>query len=149
METITTIPDFDTMADEAFIILDKESISSIKAQRMELPNYDIKTETTKLHWKNVKDFMIKINRSPDHFMEFLMKENSGKEVSWMSSSKADGLQIHGKYLKQKLVMDQMEKYISMYVKCPSCRRYNTTIDKSPVASSYFLCQDCGFDKHLG
>ena len=137
---------FNDMCDEAYELLeqyDKSGTSLI------LPNIIVEMSTTRLHWKNVKDFLKTVNREPEHFMDFLINELPGKQINWFSASKADGLLVHAKKFKQNDVSELALKYVNNYVSCPSCKHFETDMIWTPEIRKYnFVCQDCGFNKYL-
>lgn len=136
--------DFDTMVDETYNQLSQSS----NYKPLNLPTPILEIDTTRLHWKNVKDFLKTVNRNPIHFMEFMKKEFTGRDVDWVSNSKSDGLFIHGKRLKQQQINDISNKYIEMYVNCSSCKKSNTTMFKESHKRYEFECNSCGMKKYL-
>ncbi len=136
--------DFNSIVDEAYQIMERH----MNGEPLILPNVEVEIGTTRLHWKNVKEFLRVIRRHPDHFIDFLRKELPGKEVSWVSGSKSDGLIIHGKRQKQKDVADLVLKYVDIYVLCPSCKKVDTKMIKESSKTYQFQCEDCGMTKYI-
>lgn len=130
---------FETMVNETYNYIEQD----IKGETLILPKSIIECTITKLYWKNVKNYLKVIKRHPDHFMNFLKKEFTNREVNWVSSSKSDGLIIHGKGLKPNNITEISLKYVNMYVKCSSCKKTNTFMIKSD-----FECLDCGMKKYI-
>ena len=133
--------DFNTMVTKVYQNLTHES----KGEMLVLPTMVTEIETTRLHWKNVKEYLKAIQRPPDHFMEFLKKE-LGKEVNWLSGSKSDGLIVHGRFLKQVEIADISIKYVTMYVTCPSCKKMDTRMTKKSSKNYEFECLNCEMTK---
>ncbi len=136
--------DFNTLVNEAYQLMDRKD----NGENLILPNIEVEIATTRLHWKNVKEYLRVICRHPDHFMDFLHKELPGKEINWFSGSKSDGLIIHGKRQKQKDVKEMALKYVENYVICPSCKKADTKMKKESSKSFEFECLDCGMKKYI-
>lgn len=135
---------FEAMTDNIYQYLEKES----KGETLILPAIVVEISPTRLHWKNVKEFLRVIRRNPDHFMDFLKHELTNKEVTWYSGSKSDGLIIHGKYQRQSDITDISLKYVNSYVVCPSCRNVDTEMKKTTSKLYEFECLDCGMKKNM-
>ena len=132
---------FNKMVDEVYSII---NINKIK--KINLPNFDVKIETNRIHWKNIKDFLDKINRTIEHFLNYLKYELNNKEINMVSSMLEDGIIIHQKYPKLKSLIDVRNKYIELYVLCSSCKSYNTTLNKYILKKYNFNCSNCGMNK---
>jgi translation initiation factor 2 beta subunit (eIF-2beta)/eIF-5 len=135
--------DFNTMVNKAYQCLEQGS----HADLLILPNIIMDIGTTRLHWKNVKDYLRVVRRHPDHFMEFLKHQLPGKEISWYSGSKADGLIVHGKYQKKTEITELAIKYVKEYVTCSSCNKTDTILTKQNSKSYQFECLSCGMKKY--
>jgi translation initiation factor 2 beta subunit (eIF-2beta)/eIF-5 len=131
--------EFETMVNEVYEHLNVHS----KGELLILPKIDVDINTTRLHWKNVKEYLKVIKRHPDHFLKFLRNELPGKSINWFSGSKSDGLIFLGKFQKQQYIITLIKKYIDVYVICPSCKLADTMMNKEE-----FHCNDCGFKKYL-
>ncbi len=136
--------DFVTLVNNAYLILDQQS----RGENLILPEVIVEIGTTRLHWKNVKDFLKVIKRHPDHFMEWFKSELPGQEINWFSGSKSDGLIIHGKRQKKSDIIEMIFKYVNTYVICPSCKRADTKMTKIGHKQNEFECLDCGMKKFL-
>jgi translation initiation factor 2 beta subunit (eIF-2beta)/eIF-5 len=132
---------FESMATDAYEILNKDKNGDL----LILPKIDIDISVSRLHWKNVKEYLQIINRHPDHFMNYLKHEISNKEINWYSNSKSDGLIIHGKYQKKSEIIDIALKYVNYCVICSSCKKANSIINKENRYYE-FMCLDCGMKK---
>lgn len=135
---------FDKMVEEAYTYLDNQT----KGVLLVLPTPVTEIEVTRLHWKNVKEYLKRINRNPDHFMDFLKKEFTNREVNWVSNSKSDGLFIHGKRLKHSNIVDISVKYVEMYNVCPNCKKSDSEMHKTSSKQYEFECLACGTKKFL-
>lgn len=140
---------FEQIVNKAYQQLEKDKDNeSSNSKFLILPSIDIDIATTRLHWKNSEAYLQVISRDPDHFMSFLKKEAPGKEISWFSGSKSDGIIIHGKRQNNKQITDLALKYINVYVICPSCKHANTSLIKESSKNDLFECLDCGMKKYM-
>ena len=139
---MTEIPTFDDMINEAYSILEQEEKSGL----MVLPDIDVEIEITRLHWKNVKDYLRVISRHPEHFMEWIKYEISNKEINWYSANIKDGLIIHGKRQKKSDITDLAMRYIKEFVICSSCNAADTKMTKLGHKKHDFECLNCGMKK---
>ena len=130
--------EFEEMLDNAYKLIYNNSV-----QKLILPKLDIEIEPTRLHWKNTKEYLILLNRNPDHFLQFLQNEIPDKMINWFSNKKADGILFSGKFKKYYNLTDIIYKYIDLFVICYSCKNINTTIVKDQ-----FFCNNCGFHKFI-
>jgi translation initiation factor 2 beta subunit (eIF-2beta)/eIF-5 len=135
--------DFDTLMNEAYDCLEKKN-----ENHLILPKIVCVSTVTKLHWKNVINYLKVIKRKPDHFITFLKIEYPDKEINWFSNSISDGIIIHGKFLKQQIINDIVIKYINQFVICSACKSINTELIKSSSKMHYFECLDCGHNKNM-
>ena len=133
---------FNKMVDEVYLLIDYN-----KKKKIILPIIDVKIETNRLYWKNVKCLLTSINRCPDHFLLFLKYELNNKDINWISAlSIENGLIIHQKYPKLKNLKEVINKYIDNFVICSSCNSYNTLLNKFMCKKYSFSCMDCGMNK---
>lgn len=130
--------DFTIMVDEAYNILNNDNFIN----NIILPKIDCDITPTKLYWKNLTDYLNIINRSSDHFYNFIKNELSNKEINWYSANKNDGIIIHGKYLKISLLLDLIKKYINLFVICTSCKNTNTILTRITTKKYEFKCLAC-------
>ena len=135
--------EFNVLMNEAYEQLEKKPDSQLI-----LPKINCETTVTRLHWKNVVDYLKIIKRNPDHFINFLKTEYPDKEISWFSGSLSDGLIIHGKFLKQQLIHDFLLKYINQFVTCSACKSNETELTKISSKLYCFECLSCGHSKNL-
>lgn len=135
--------DFDTLMNEAY-----ESLERKNETHLILPKIECISTVTKLHWKNVINYLKVIKRKPDHFITFLKTEYPDKEISWFSNSISDGIIIHGKFLKQQIINDIAIKYINQFVICSACKSIDTELVKAFSKMNYFECLNCGHNKNM-
>lgn len=133
---------FNTLVDQAYIILDQQT----RGEDLILPEIIVEISTTRLHWKNIKEYLKVIKRRPEHFVEWLKYEIPGYNINWMSSSKSDGIIIHGKKQKKSDIMELAIKYVKTFVICSSCKHADTLMTKLTNKQYEFICNDCGMKK---
>jgi translation initiation factor 2 beta subunit (eIF-2beta)/eIF-5 len=136
--------DFNTLVNDAYIILDQQA----RGQDLILPEIIAESSPTRLHWKNVKEYLKVIRRHPDHFIEWMSSELPGQEINWFSGSKSDGLIVHGKRQKKSDLADLALKYVNVFVVCPSCKCADTKMTKTTHKTHEFECFSCGMKKFI-
>ena len=128
---------FETMLDNIYSKLDLKNNN----YQLILPDPILIKNGTKTIWKNIKEYLRIVNRSPDHFLSFLNYETSST-VTFLTESKSDGCIFQNK-IKKDLICDLMKKYINEYYICKSCKSINTLIIKDKKIRKYtFICNDC-------
>lgn len=131
--------DFEIMVNNAYSMME----NNLNVDKLVLPKINIEITPSRVHWKNIKEFLKVINREPNHFIDFLKSEMSSYTIDWISGSKSDGILFQGKRLKQSNIEDIMVKYVSLYVVCSSCKKTNTFMIKQPELKKYKMeCNDC-------
>jgi translation initiation factor 2 beta subunit (eIF-2beta)/eIF-5 len=135
--------EFNILMNEAYEQLDNDNDS-----KLILPKIECDTTVTRLHWKNVIEYLKLIERNPDHFINFLKSEYQDKEISWYSGNISDGIIIHGKFLKQNIISDFIIKYISNFVTCSACKSNYTKLSKLTSKLYCFECLECGHNKNM-
>ena len=131
---------FLTRLESVYNTLEKSKGSSSDS-KLVLPNPDIEVTTTNTFWHNVKALLKRINRPPDHFIEFL-GDQLGVDVTQKTSSLSKGLILKGKQSKKK-VTPLIDKYVKDYVLCKNCNSYYTKIKKDKNIRKYvFTCKSC-------
>jgi len=131
--------DFESMANEAYQLLDQSKSGDL----LILPEIILDIGTTRLHWKNVKVYLRVIQRNPDYFIDFLKHQIPGKEISWFSGSKSDGLIIHGLRQKKNEITELARKFVNDYVVCTMCKKVDTCMNKLNSKTYEIICNDCG------
>ena len=128
---------FETRLEEVYKQLDSEN----DLEKLVLPNPNIEVTTTNTYWHNVKDFLRKVNRPPQHFIDYLSVELN-TEVTQKTSSLSNGLIIIKKHNKKKIV-PLIEKYVTNFVICKYCNSYKSKIKKDDAIRKYiFNCKSC-------
>lgn len=134
------IMSFEQRLEKVYNLLDEEKMAKDDTKLI-LPNPNIEVTTTNTFWHNVKDFLKKVNRPPQHFIEFL-SDQLNTEVTQRSSSLSQGLLLKGKQHKNKIV-PIIEKYVKEYVLCMHCSNHKTKIKKDKEIREYVLtCKGC-------
>lgn len=136
--------DFNTLVNNAYLILNNQT----KGDNLILPEIVVEIGTTRLHWKNVKNFLKVVRRHPEHFMDWLKSELPSHQINWFSGSKSDGLIIHGKRQRKSDVKDLALKYVNEFVICPSCKKADSQMLKINSKQYEFECLDCGMKKFV-
>ena len=66
------------------------------------------------------------------------------QITWITESKSDGLNIDYNRLSSIMITDLMKKYVLEYVYCKKCKSTNTIISKDSQIRKYLsICQNCG------
>jgi len=131
--------DFETLMNDAYDCLDE----TINNTRLILPKIIFEYTTTRVVWKNTNAYLQLINRSEDHFLNFLKLEYPDKKFSFISNN----LIIHSKQLKQDFIHDLAINYINKFVICDVCKSTNTDLLK--IKKIYKMeCLDCGHCKNM-
>lgn len=90
-------------------------------------------------FSNIQDISEKLQRSPDHLIQYLFAELG-------TSGSIDGqkrLVIKGKF-QSKQMENVLRRYILEYVTCKTCKSINTELKKEQSNRLYFLvCKSCG------
>ena len=67
--------DFECLLNEAY-----ESLEIKTKTNLVLPKVESYSTVTRLHWKNIMDYLKLINRTPEHFINYIKTENPDKEI---------------------------------------------------------------------
>lgn len=90
-------------------------------------------------FSNIQDISEKLQRSPDHLIQYLFAELG-------TSGSVDGqkrLVIKGKF-QAKQMENVLRRYILEYVTCKTCKSINTELKKEQSNRLFFLvCKSCG------
>jgi len=135
---------FMNMVDEAYELLNVNNVKS----NIILPKMNIETGTTRIHWKNINEYLNIINRDSEHFLYFLKNELCNKSLNWYSNNINDGLIIHDRHIKIKRLTELVKKYITTYVTCASCKNINTILNKISTKKYEFNCMNCYMNKYI-
>jgi translation initiation factor 2 beta subunit (eIF-2beta)/eIF-5 len=129
--------DFETMIDNVYNELGENEVCNLI-----IPPPIIEKSTTKINWKNIKDFLKITKTPPDHFFSYLEK-NINEKITWFSNSMSDGLLIFNKKIKISDISNIMIKYIKEFVICKHCYQSNTIMQKDTTIRKWKLkCNDC-------
>jgi translation initiation factor 2 beta subunit (eIF-2beta)/eIF-5 len=135
---------FNELLDEAYDKLDNNDNITL----IVLPKIETEIGTTRLHWKNVNLFLETINRSPEHILIYLKHQMPDKNIDWFSGDKSNGIIIHGRFLKNNMLIELLKKYVNQYVICPCCKKSTSTMHKETSKNYEYKCLMCGFKKYL-
>lgn len=90
-------------------------------------------------FSNIQDISEKLQRSPDHLIQYLFAELG-------TSGSVDGqkrLVIKGKF-QSKQMENVLRRYILEYVTCKTCKSINTELKKEQSNRLFFMvCKSCG------
>jgi translation initiation factor 2 beta subunit (eIF-2beta)/eIF-5 len=130
--------EFELMLDEIYQEIDE---TKRKRENIILPDIVLIKNGTKTIWKNIKEFIKIMKRTPEHFYNFISFETSNK-VNWISESKSDGLNFQYK-VKLDNIKLILNKYLLNCVICKECKSYNTKLSRDiKIRKFNFICQDC-------
>jgi len=140
---------FEQMVDEIYTLLNNSNTPTNikKSDKLQLPKFNIKIESTRIIWSNANLFLSSINRNSEHFIDFLKYELNNNEINWMVNID-DGLIIHSRSYKIQNIHDIINKYIMIYVTCSSCKYFTTILTKYNSKKSHFECLNCGMQKYI-
>ena len=143
---MTSYKDFTNMVTEAYDLMSHNS----ESDTLILPKNIVEVDTTRIHWKNVKELLKTVGRHPDHFMSFIKRDQSGKNINWASGSKSDGLFIHSRGYRLKDINEITLRYVEYCVRCPQCGKVESTLNKTPDLSKKweYECFECGYKHYL-
>jgi translation initiation factor 2 beta subunit (eIF-2beta)/eIF-5 len=129
--------EFDKMLDAVY-----DQLGSKKKDNLVLPPPNVEKNTTRIHWKNIKDFL-KVSRSPpDHLFTFI-ETNLKQKISWFSESISDGLLIFNNKIKAKDISNIMIKYTEEFIICRTCTKSDTQMFKdNEIRKMRIKCNDC-------
>ncbi len=131
--------EFNKMLDIVYNNIENKT-KCFNSQKLVVPNPVLEYCTTNTYWKNVKKILMAINRTPEHFIDFINIEM--KTGEWLSSSKSDGIVMIGKFKMDK-IMHVLQSYIKKYVICNICNSSNTILERNKDLRSYMInCNKC-------
>ncbi len=77
-----------------------------------------------------------LNRKPEHLLKFLLKELA------TPGEMHKGAKIIGRKVSASLINEKINKYVRIYVLCPSCGKPDTKLEKE--GNTWFIkCMACG------
>jgi translation initiation factor 2 subunit 2 len=129
--------EFEKMIDDVYTELGENETYDLV-----IPPPVIEKSTTKINWKNIKDFLKITKTPPDHLFSYIEK-NINEKISWFSNSMSDGLLIFNKKIKPSEISNIMIKYIKEFVICKNCNKSDTIMHKDSAIRKWKIkCNDC-------
>lgn len=129
--------DFNTMLEDIYNNLETKPKSLLV-----LPNPIIERGTTRVIWRNIKDFLKVINTPPQHLFTFISSMTNHK-INWFSESISEGLIIHNQKINVNDISGWMKKYVNDYIICRICKQTNTKVMKNILLKKYYIhCSSC-------
>ena len=137
---------FNTMLDNVY----EQLGTTNKKSKLEMPIPELEHDTTRIVWKNCKDFLKKSRTPPEHFLEFIEQQiDKNTKPTWFSNSIQDGLIIPVR-IKPSMINKWIEKigklqqsYIQKYVMCNVCEEFTTNMTKNNDIRRYIIKCNCG------
>lgn len=107
-----------------------------KESRFEIPKIDSQIQGNRTIIKTFPALARKINRKPDHFFKFLLRElaTTGKENGNMVT-------FMGKF-SNDLLQHKLNKYLEEFVLCNQCKKPDTELKKEK-GLTFKVCEACG------
>lgn len=125
--------DFNKMLDNLYDQLDQTNSKTT----FYIPEPKINKKPTRLDWLNATEFLKTINRSLDHFINFLKTE---RKV--IASYHKNIIIIKGKFRKTD-INKMMIEYVNKFCKCPVCSSFDTLLAKDgTIRRDKLICQKC-------
>jgi translation initiation factor 2 subunit 2 len=113
-----------------------------------LPIPVLEKSTTRIIWKNIKEFLKITNTPPEHLFEFI-ENQTNKKINWFSDSISDGLIIHDKKFSINDIKLLMKKYVNDFIICNSCKKSNTKLFKDSILRKYKIkCNFCNSESTI-
>ena len=129
--------EFEKMIDDVYTELGENETYDLV-----IPPPIIEKSTTKINWKNIKDFLKITKTPPDHLFSYIEKHINEK-ISWFSNSMSDGLLIFNKKIKPSEISNIMIKYIKEFVICKNCNNSDTIMQKDSTIRKWKIrCNKC-------
>ena len=119
-----------------------DELGEIETCGLTLPPPIIEKSTTKINWKNIKEFLKITKTPPDHLFSYIEK-NINEKISWFSNSISEGLLIFNKKIKTSEISNIMIKYSKEFVFCKHCKNSDTIMHKdSSIRKWKIKCNQC-------
>ncbi|PSO02757.1 translation initiation factor IF-2 subunit beta [Candidatus Marsarchaeota G2 archaeon ECH_B_SAG-E12] len=107
-----------------------------------VPEPHIRYEGDKSYFLNFKETYELFRRDPNHLMKFLVKH-----LATAGYIDNDGrLVLQGRFSEEQ-IKQLLERYVSIFVKCPTCGRPDTKLVKK-LKVVYMVCEACGAETPL-
>tara|TARA_Y100000991_G_C21888514_1_gene312691 strand:+ start:342 stop:797 length:456 start_codon:yes stop_codon:yes gene_type:complete len=111
------------------------------------PNLDYTDNRRKTRISNIIDICKKINREPEHFISFLVRELQIQQDKCHINT--ENQLIISQYLKLDRFKNLMKNYCQIFIKCKKCRSTNTIIKRDENMKKDFLyCNFCHGKEYL-
>ena len=107
------------------------------SERFELPDIEVFEQGNKTIVRNFGDICGAMRRDPSLVSKFL-----SKELAVPSSIDGKRLIFNGK-VDSKLLVSKIQDFVSKYVKCKVCNRYDTHIESVDRNTKTLICEACG------
>jgi len=107
-----------------------------KASKYEIPKSSVMTIGSKTIVTNFKEICEKVNRDFTHVSRFILRE-----LATAGSVEESRLVLQGKFSKEQ-IDNLVERYVRMYVICPSCGKPDTKLVKEGRLT-FIVCEVCG------
>jgi translation initiation factor 2 subunit 2 len=134
---------FDIMLDDVYDKLESYTNSAKMQSKITLPQPELIKHGHHFIWKNMKQFLKIVNKPPEHVVKFFSDELKC-QITWITDSKSDGVNIDYDRLTSSTITELMKKYVLEYVYCKKCKSTNSIISKDSQLRKYlFVCQNCG------
>ena len=125
--------DFNKMLDNLYNQID----NSKSKNQIYLPEPKINKKPTRIDWLNINKFLKIVNRSIEHFINYLKNE---RKIDANYHNKL--FIIHGKFRKDDINKIMIE-YVNKYCKCPSCNSFDTVLAKDgSTRKDKIICNKC-------
>ncbi len=134
--------DFNQMLEDVFT-----ELGTSEKNKIILPVPELDKGTTRVIWKNIKDFL-KLTKTPREHVFNFVKYKLKDEIGWVlieneKKRQIECLIIHNKKIKVKDIEDIMKEYISQFVICKICNKSNTTMYKDKtIREMKVKCNEC-------
>jgi translation initiation factor 2 subunit 2 len=102
-----------------------------------IPKASIRYEGDKSIYMNYKETCELFRRDPNHLMKFIVRHLA--TAGYLDN---DGRLVLQGHFNDTQIMQLLERYVTFYVKCPTCGRPDTKLVKR-VRVVYMVCEACG------
>ncbi|ADO67086.1 putative eIF-2B/eIF-5 [Cafeteria roenbergensis virus] len=125
--------DFNSMLNNLYTKFGDSSFENV----FYLPEPKISKKSTRIDWININVFLKSVNRSIEHFINYLKND---RKIS--TTYQNNILIIQGKYRKED-INKMMLEYVNKFCKCPICSSYDTLLVKDgTIRKEKIICSKC-------
>jgi translation initiation factor 2 subunit 2 len=111
-------------------------------ERFEMPSFRVQKSGSRSVLVNFQEVADRLRREPKHLMKFLLKE-----LATSGEVRGQSLEVQGVFMAD-VVNKKLEKYVSLYVRCPECSKHDTNLVKD--RGFFFIkCEVCGAREPVG